>query len=346
MPRAYLSHFGAPELRPVAQDRLRRRLTRMASLDEQIRREFVQLNRYTDRRSGLPIEEHLIRINFHCNQACAFCFVSTHLPAAGDAAVREAIVATAQAGRQVTLSGGEPTLHPQLLDYIALAREHSRAHPRQHAVGLQTNAVKLADPDLTRAVVASGVEWVQVSLHGSHAELAEAMTEAPGTFAPQVRGIDNLHAEPGVYLTINFVITRRNYADLVPFVELCGRRWPRAFVNISFVGPSSDVVPKDEALVPRYGQVLPELYAAIARAGELGLDIGGFESMCGVPLCLVPPMQRQAMQAEIPADYDQGEFVHPPVCERCALRGNCFGVRRGYFDLYGAAELAPVVVQP
>lgn len=344
--REYLARHGVPQVQPIRQDRLRRRLTRMASLDEQIRREFVQLNRYTDRRTGSPIEENLIRINFNCNQACAFCFVSTHLPAAGDAAVRAAIVQTAEAGRQVTLSGGEPTLHPQLLEYIALAREKSQAHPNRYGVGLQTNAVRLADLALAQAVVAHGVAWVQVSLHGSYAELAERMSEAPGTFAPQLQGIDNLHLQAGVYLTVNFVITQRNYHDLVDFVELCARRWPRAFLNISFVGASSDVVPKGEELVPRFAEVLPMLLQAIARAEQLSLDIGGFESMCGVPLCLVPPQHRQAMQSDIPAGYDQGEFVHPPACQSCALQGNCFGLRRGYLALYGDGELRPVPTAP
>ena len=49
------------------------------------------------------IEEDIIRVQFHCNQSCSFCFVSTHLPAMEDAAVREAILA---AERQRLLSGG------------------------------------------------------------------------------------------------------------------------------------------------------------------------------------------------------------------------------------------------
>jgi hypothetical protein len=70
--------------------------------------------------------------------------------------------------------------------------------------------------------------------------------------------------------------------------------------------------------------------------------MGGFESMCGIPLCLVPDDARPTLLAEIPEGYDQGEFLHPSACEGCSLRRKCWGVRRGYFELYGAGELAPL----
>jgi pyruvate-formate lyase-activating enzyme len=312
-------------------------LSLISTVQEQIEREFVQPNRYTSRETGEDIFEHLIRINFHCNQACRFCFVSTHLPPAGDEAVRRAIREATDAGAQVTLTGGEPTLNANVVEYVRLAKASSR-----HPVSLQTNAIRLADAALTDALVEAGLGWVQVSLHGTTAALSDAMTEAPGTFAKTVVGIDNLHRHPSVDISINFVITQRNYEDLVPFVGLVAARWPRAFVNFSFVGASSDVVPKEKALVPRYSEVLPHLSAAIAEARRLGLDFGGFESMCGVPLCLVPAADRPAVQSDIPPGYDGGEFIKSDACTNCHLSTKCFGVRRGYYDLWGADELRAV----
>ncbi len=337
IPRAYLQRFPPPEMRPITEDRVRRRLSLISTVEEQIQREFVQPSRDTDPRTGEPVEGSLIRVVFHCNQACRFCFVSTHLPPPEEDAVERAILEAGRAGKQVTLTGGEPTLHPRLAHYVRMVRENSR-----YPVSLQTNAIRLADAALTDALADAGLGWVQVSLHGSTAELSDAMTEAPGTFDKQVLGIDNLHRHADIGLTINFVITRRNHADLVPFVRMCAARWPRAFVNISFVGASSDVVPRDTEMVPRYTEVLPHLSAALAEGTRLGIRMGGFESMCGIPLCLVPDDARPTLLAEIPEGYDQGEFLHPSACEGCSLRRKCWGVRRGYFELYGAGELAPL----
>ncbi|APR79807.1 Radical SAM domain heme biosynthesis protein [Minicystis rosea] len=337
LPISYLARHAPPPMRPITEDRVRRRLSLIATVEEQIARELSQPNRFERPETGV-IEEHIIRVNFHCNQACRFCFVSTHLPPAGDAAVRKAIVAAGEAGARVMLSGGEPTLTANLVDYVKLAKQVS-----SHPVGLQSNAIRLADPALTNALVEAGIEEAFVSLHGSTAEISDAITEAPGTFDKSVIGIDNLHRATSVCLILNFVIHERNIEDLVPYVRLVASRWPRAYVNISFVAPSSDVVPKEKALVPRYAEALPSLALAVQEAKALGLQIGGFESMCGIPLCLVPmELSPYFSLSDIPEGFDRGEFVKTPACQDCELKNKCYGLRRGYLALHGDDELKPV----
>ena len=339
VPRAYLARDPLFAPRPITDDRVRRRLSLIDTVEAQVRRELAQPSRYTDQATGEAVDETLVRVNFHCNQSCAFCFVSTHLPPAADAAVREAIVSAARAGRRVSLTGGEPTLNPRLAEYVALARAHG-----PHPVALQTNAVRLADPALTDALVRAGVGWAMVSLHADTAALSDALTDAPGTFEQTLLGLDALHRHEAVTLVINFVLMARNRDALRPVVRLVAARWPRAILNVSFVFASSDVVPT--ALVPRYADVLPQLLEALDEARRLGVDVRGFDSMCGVPLCLVPAASRPALLAEVPPDYDRGEFVHPAACDGCALRRQCYGLRRSSRDLHGDGELRAVAAPP
>jgi MoaA/NifB/PqqE/SkfB family radical SAM enzyme len=339
---AYLAQRPPPRMAPVTEDRLRRRLSLIASVEDQIARELVQPNRFQLRATRQVVEERIIRVNFHCNQACRFCFVSTHLPPAGDEAVREAILDACRAGARVMLSGGEPTLNANLVDYVRLAKARS-ALP----VGVQSNAIRLADATLTEALVDAGMDEAFISLHASNAEISDAITEAPGTFERTAIGIDNLHAAPSVFLILNFVIHEKNIDDLVPYVRLVAARWPRALVNISFVAPSSDVVPRERALVPRYTEALPSLAGAVAEARALGVDIGGFESMCGIPLCLVPQELSVYFELQdISPGFDGGEFVKTSTCQRCDLEKKCYGLRRGYLALHGDEELSPVHVAP
>jgi MoaA/NifB/PqqE/SkfB family radical SAM enzyme len=334
--RAYLERLPPPPMVPIAEDRVRRRLSLVSTVEEQVAREFVQPNRAEVSGQGV-IEERLIRVNFHCNQSCRFCFVSTHLPAPGDAAVRRAIADAGAAGAKVVLTGGEPTLNANLAAYVRLARESSR-----HPVHMQSNAIRCSDPAYTAALVEAGLGEVFVSLHGSTAEISDAVTEAPGTFVRTVLGIDNLHAA-AVLLVLNFVICERNAADIVPYVRMVAARWPRAKLNVSFVAPSSDVVPKERALIPRYTDVLPRLAEAVAEAARLGLEVIGYESMCGLPLCLVPDeLGRFLSLTDLPQGDGNGEFVRGSACASCSLARKCHGLRRGYFDLYGADELRSV----
>ncbi len=335
----HLARFGAPPMHPVGEDRVRRRLALISTVDEQVAREFVTPNRYRDPVHG-ELDEEIIRVNFHCNQTCRFCFVSTHLPPAGDEAVREAIRRAAAKGVKVTLSGGEPTLNPHLVEYVRLAKSLSPL-----PVLLQTNAIRLDDEALVAALVEAGLDEAFISLHGSTAAISDAVTGAPGTFVRTVVGIDRLYATR-VKIVLNFVICETNVGDLVPYVRLVGARWPKAFVNISFVAPSTDVVPREREFIPRYSEALPHLQQAIAEARRLGLEIGGFESMCGIPLCLVPAdLGAYFDLGEIPPGFDKGEFVKPEPCGRCDLAAKCYGLRRGYQDLHGADELRPISAQ-
>jgi hypothetical protein len=88
---------------------------------------------------------------------------------------------------------------------------------------------------------------------------------------------------------------------------------------------------------------MPSLLAGLARARALGLHVGGFDSMCGMPLCLVPAEERsQFSTVELEPGAGDGEFVKAESCARCAEGQRCFGIRRGYAELYGTDELRPI----
>jgi MoaA/NifB/PqqE/SkfB family radical SAM enzyme len=336
LPEAALRRQPDLALRPITEDRVRRRLTVISSPREQIARELVtrDVHRTAD---GRLLPAHIVRVQFQCNQACGFCFVSTHLPAPDDADVRAAILEIARAGGVLHLSGGEPTLHPRLVEYVALGKQEGAT-----MVELQTNAVRLADPALTRALEAAGVDVAFVSLHGSHAALSDAITRAPGTFEKTVRGLDGL-AQTRIQVRLNFVFCEANRDDFPAFVRLVAARWPRAEISISVAGAFTDLVPRTRALIPRYTDLRPALEEGLALARHAGIDVHGFESMCGIPLCLAPGDPRAFLSfAEIPAGHDGGEFVKSDECGRCALGERCFGLRRSYAELHGMGELRAV----
>lgn len=326
----------SPRVRPITDDRTRRRLSLAGTVDEQIARELVtrDVRRVSD---GSVLAEHIVRVGFSCNQSCRFCFVSTHLPPAHEEAVLAAIREIAEAGGVLTLSGGEPTLSPRLVDYVRLGK---RLGARE--IELQTNATRLADGGLAEALAEAGVDTAFVSLHAPTAELSDRITEAPGTFDETVRGLDALAATT-IRTRLNFVFCEANKETFPTYVEWCAERWPRAELTVSFVAPSTDVVPREATLIPRYADVMPYLAEGIRRARALGVVLVGFESMCGVPLCLVPDdVTRYFAFSPLPEGYDRGEFVKTEACRACALVERCHGLRRGYAELHGAGELRPI----
>lgn len=337
---AYLQHFDLPELHPVTDEKAKRRLNMLRPLQEQIAEELVahSLSAAAD---GAAVVDAIIRVNFHCNQACAFCFVSTHLPSASDVAIETAIRAAAADGERIVLSGGEPTLNPRLLHWISLAREVSALQ-----VCLQTNAVRLDDAALCASVVAAGVDQAFVSLHGSTAQVGDFVTDTPGTFSRTLRGLDNLYAL-GVEVVLNFVLCEANRHEFPDFVRLVAARWPKALANYSFVTPSTDLVPKDKRLIPKFSEMLPFLSEGLKLADALGVRVVGFESMCGLPLCLVPePYDLSKLQLPTIAEgTGEGEFVKfikSAECAACVYNDRCYGLRQGYAELHGTDELRAI----
>lgn len=340
IPSALMANTPNLELRPIKEDRIRRKLTVISSTREQIGRELVTRDIYRSP-AGERIPSHIVRIHFHCNQACDFCFVSTHLPAPDDADVEAAILEISRRGGVLQLSGGEPTLNPRVCDYVRMGKSEGAV-----AVELQTNAVRLADEKLTQALENAGLDIAFVSLHGAHAEVSDGITRAPGTFEKTLRGIDAL-CRTKVHVRLNFVFCEPNRHDFPDFVRLVASRWPRAEINVSIASAFTDLVPRTPELIPRYTDVLPALEEGLAIAKEANVQVIGFESMCGMPLCLAPVDKRaQLSLAEIPSGHDGGEFVRTEACGRCDLSTRCFGLRRSYAELHGTSEPRPIVFPP
>ncbi len=96
----------------------------------------------------------LIEVNDACNLRCPICFADsgpghgTHLDLARVEAMLDRLVASEGNPDLVQISGGEPTLHPHILDILGAAKRR----PIRHLM-LNTNGVRLAnDPDFVAAL--------------------------------------------------------------------------------------------------------------------------------------------------------------------------------------------------
>ncbi len=162
-----------------------------------------------------------------CDQACAGCFYSAR-PGSQvtpddapfqlfDKVVREAEHAGVF---QIALGGGEPLLHPRIVDMVRLARQQ-RLVPN-----LTTNGNRLT-LDMALALKEAGLGQVQISLNGATEE-TNATTRP--NFAGAVAAIQACQ-QAGLRFGINFLITRSGVAELEEVVHL-GRRLGAATVNL------------------------------------------------------------------------------------------------------------------
>jgi pyrroloquinoline quinone biosynthesis protein E len=162
-----------------------------------------------------------------CDQACAGCFYSARPGSdveAADATFSLFEKVVAEAGRvrvfQMALGGGEPLLHPRIVDMVRLARQHGVVP------NLTTNGNRL-DGEMALALKEAGLGQVQISLNGA---TEEANRQTRPNFQATIAAIEACR-QADLPWGPNFLVTRSNLAELEPVIEL-GRRLGAASVNI------------------------------------------------------------------------------------------------------------------
>jgi len=209
------------------------------------------------RRSLSAPETIHFAVTSRCDQACEGCFYSARPGsevAAQDAPWSLVEQVLGEAGRarvfQVALGGGEPLLHPRILDIVHLAREHNLVP------NLTTNG-NLLSHELALAFKEAGVGQVQISLNGPD---EETNRRTRPNFAAAMRAIENCRAA-GLRFGINFLLTRNSLPEVVRMIEL-SRSLRAASVNI--LRPKPPVAAADDGWLERESPDT-EGYRAIRR---------------------------------------------------------------------------------
>ncbi len=290
-----------------------------------------------------------IQVVRHCNHFCGFCsnpstpFVHTF------ETMRVLVDDLARRNYfGVILTGGEPTLHPELPRIAAYARDKG-LHVR-----MITNGSRLAEPDFARALAEAGVELVHVSVYSVRPEVEEGLRGVPGTLARAFSALEAAHAA-GIELNVNCVINRDNADHLDENVRYFVEHHPyvRHFVWNN-LDPSMGRAEHDKA---RFTPRLADFELSLHRALTFLQRSGRTFRVEKVPLCYMADFAwastetRKIVKAEERIVHfldekqtvrqTEWEHVYSSACEPCALRSICGGL----FDRgngYDPAELHPV----
>jgi radical SAM protein with 4Fe4S-binding SPASM domain len=171
-----------------------------------------------------PFRKALVQINEDCNLRCAHCFVSAtrigkQMPLAD--LVEKVIPRLAECRvRRVTLTGGEPSIHPE---FLAIARAFRAAGMD---IGICTNATTLDDAQI-RELAELGVHC-NVSLDGFAADSHGKFRGDRDSFAVTVAAVEKLGAAgilQGLLCTPNTLAQNEEYARLCAFAHANGARY-------------------------------------------------------------------------------------------------------------------------
>jgi len=191
-----------------------------------------------------------LALTYGCNVECAHCYVErpkgmTSLAREEWKRVLDKIWAIGTP--HVCFTGGEPTLHPNLVELVQYAQEVGLV------TGLLTNGRALADKALLQRLADAGLDHIQITFESHDEKIHDEMVGEPGAFKETVEGIKNSVAT-SVYTITNTTISKKNAPGIERTVEFIRDLGVKTFAvnGIIYSGgaKTADIGFKEEELSP------------------------------------------------------------------------------------------------
>jgi MoaA/NifB/PqqE/SkfB family radical SAM enzyme len=281
---------------------------------------------------GASEKRHWVRLTKYCNQRCLFC-LDRYAQTGGVvpvAAVRRELALGRKKGlRRVVLSGGEPTVHPEFVAIVALARELGYEH-----IQTITNGRRFCYEDFFRQAVAAGLDEATFSLHGNTSDLHDRLTKVPGSFVQAVSALRRALAVPGFIVSVDVVINRLNLPVLRDHLDFCIGLGVREFDLLALV-PFGDAWKHRDELACDFSR--PEDRAHLHRALELSRrpdlhiwtnrlrpeHLEGFEKLIQPPVKILDEVRGRGRIFARYLNGGKAPGCRGDSCPHCFLRDFC-----------------------
>lgn len=292
-----------------------------------------------------------IQVVRHCNHFCGFCsnpttpYVHTFdsMKVLVDDLVRRGYFG-------VILTGGEPSLHPELPQIARYASDQG-LHVR-----MITNGWRLSDESFAREMAEAGLRLVHVSVYSVRPDVEAKLRGLPGTLEKAFAAVDNAN-KYGIEVNINCVINKLNADHLDENIRHWIEKHPfiRHFVWNNLDPSMGRAEVNQDQFTPR----LADFEASLYRSMKLLHASGRTFRVEKVPLCymtefawastetrkIVKGEERivHFLDAKQTVRQTDWEHIYAPSCASCSVRTICGGLfDRG--NAYDPAELYPVFV--
>lgn len=296
-------------------------------------------------------------ISYQCNNNCIFCGERFRLDKnrntfVSSKKIKSILLAKSKQGiGHLTLTGGEPTFHPDFLEILRFAKK----------LGLityvSTNGGLFAYKNFCRPAVPF-LDEVCFSLHGHNAQLHNRHTRNQASFGMLERAFENFRRSlKKTRLYSNTVVTRHNFKYLPQIIGLARKKGVSQMLISNIVPEGNALVNYRELSVPlsQFVKMIPKLAAA---AKKQHIVIRFF----GLPLCIIDQRfmnhsndvwwsprltvekhetkKNSLVQKE--SHYPVRNRIKIGQCDNCVQKERCGGIFFKYIQDFGREEIKPI----
>ncbi len=163
----------------------------------------------------------------------------------------------------VDFTGGEPTLREDLPELLLHAQR------RGVVTGLITNGRRLKDKAYVNELVASGLDFAQITIESHDPSIHDSITKAEGSWKETVEAIRNVLETP-IYLTTNTTLNKRNSKDFLQTIDFLHGLSVKVFGcnSLIYSGKAPSVAEEFAIGINTLANLLPKIDE---KASELGM---------------------------------------------------------------------------
>ncbi len=196
-----------------------------------------------------------LEVTSRCNEKCRHCY-QTHR--AGRHAELDMIIDIMDQLSDIgtvsmTISGGEPFLHPDFPEILRQARRHD------YIVNILSNGMLLTS-DIVEAIREANINMIQISLYSMEPGIHDAVTRTPGSHGKTLRSIETL-IENEIPVQISCPMIKTNKHSYRDVSEWCHKHKIRVLTDFVIMARSDfDVSNLDDRLdMAETGQVIEDI---------------------------------------------------------------------------------------
>lgn len=160
-----------------------------------------------------------ISITGLCNNNCLFCLDSDRKDNNHKSItyLKNEIKKARKTNTKLIISGGDPSIHPQLEELIIYAKEL-----KYSKIQLITNGRMFSSKDFTNKLIYAGLDEITFSIHSHLPEIHDKLTNVDGSFRQILKGILNVrqnNLNPNIIVNTDTCVTKKNYKNLDKTIE-------------------------------------------------------------------------------------------------------------------------------
>ncbi len=223
----------------------------------------------------------IIEVNSACNMDCPLCFANAgagfNLTLEEVEGILDHLVETEGNPEVVQFSGGEPSIHPQIIDMLKAAKKRNIRH-----VMLNTNGKRIADDDAFLRQLSELHPSIYFQFDGFEAETYRMLRGEPDILSQKLRALDRL-AEIGANVVLVPAVDRFVNLHEVGAIVSFGMQHP-AVCGINFQ-PAFQAGRHGES-DPMQRLTIPDILIALEKQTRGTLKVADFVSVpCCFPTC-------------------------------------------------------------